>query len=269
MPLKARFCPNCGSRQIEVKEAPLEHILFDINQDIPSQFIEQFFLALKQRVKEEHRGENYQAFSERVYESGFRDTLGRRAAELQEEVDEQQANGTADYRKINRSAEKMLADLLDFFIIKFCPDLHPTDLPQTILKHQYGNPQKSELQKLIKDYLNLEGEKERVYTDLGQMPIEGLKNAVATYFFPAKDEKLYLIIDTSLLGNGKVGFAMTDQTLYWRSPFQKARKVNYKRLESIRMEKDWILINNQFFNVNPSINLKMLKLLKKIKHWKY
>lgn len=97
MPLKARFCPNCGERQIEVKEAPLEHILFDINQPIPEQFTEQFFLALKQRVQEEHNGEQYQAFSERVYESGFRDTIGRRAEELQEQVDLQKSRGTADY----------------------------------------------------------------------------------------------------------------------------------------------------------------------------
>lgn len=269
MPLKARFCPNCGERQIEVKEAPLEHILFDINQAIPEQFIEQFFLALKQRVQQEHRGENYQAFSERVYESGFRDTVGRRAEELQEQVDTQKANGTADYRKINRAAEKMLEDLLDYFIIKFCPDLNQIELPQAILKHQYGNPKKSDLKGLIFDYLALDQEKERVYTDLGDMPVERLKNAGSTYLFPARDEKILLIVDTSLLGNGKVGFAMTDQTLYWRTAFQKARKVNYKRIESIEMEKNWIIINEQFFNVNPSINLKMLKLLKKIKHWKY
>ncbi|HKK75870.1 MAG TPA: zinc ribbon domain-containing protein [Saprospiraceae bacterium] len=269
MPLKARFCPNCGERQIEVKEAPLEHILFDINQAIPEQFIEQFFLALKQRVQQEHRGENYQAFSERVYESSFRETVGRRAEELQEQVDTQKANGTADYRKINRAAEKMLEDLLDYFIIKFCPDLNQVELPQAILKHQYGNRQKSNLKGLIFDYLALDQEKERVYTDLGEMPVERLKNAGSTYLFPAKDEKILLLVDTSLLGNGKVGFAMTDQTLYWRTAFQKARKVNYRRIESIEMEKNWIVINGQFFNVNPSINLKMLKLLKKIKHWKY
>lgn len=269
MPLKARFCPNCGERQIEVKEAPLEHILFDIDQPIPEQFTEQFFLALKQRVQEEHNGEQYQAFSERVYESGFRDTIGRRAEELQEQVDVQKSRGTADYRRINRAAEKMLEDLLDYFIVKFCPDLTQIELPQAILKHQYGNTQKSDLKKLIFDYLNLEQERERVYTDLNDMPVERLKNAGATYLFPAKDEKIFLIVDTSILGNGKVGFAMTDQTLYWRNAFQKARKVNYKSIEQIVMEKNWLVINGHFFNVNPSINVKMLKLLKKIKQWKY
>lgn len=269
MPLKARFCPHCGERQIEVKEAPLEHILFDINQPIATQFIEQFFLALKQRVQEEHQGEHYQAFSERVYESGFRDTIGRRAEELQEQVNQQKTKGTADYRKMNQAAEKILEDLLDYFIIKFCPDLTQVDLPQAILKHQYGKQQKSDLKKLIADYLDLEQEKERVYTDLGDMPVERLKNAGTTYLFPARDEKIFLIVDTSILGNGKAGFAMTDQTLYWRTAFQKARKVNYKRIEQVTMEKKWLMINEQFFNVNPSINLKLLKLLKKIKKWSY
>lgn len=269
MPLKAKFCPNCGARQLEVKDAPLEHILFDIQQPILEQFTEQFFLALKKRIQEEHQGQNFQAFSERVYESGFRDTIGRRAQELHENVEQQKAQGTANSRRINQAAEKMLEDLLDYFIIRFCPDLTPISLPQAILKHQYGNSKKSDLKRLVFDYLDLDNERERIYTELSEMPIERLKNAGASYLFPAKDEKIFLICDTSLLGNGKEGFTMTNHTLYWRPAFQKPKKANYKSLESIQLEKDWITINDQFFNVNPSINLKMLKLLKKIKGWEY
>ena len=269
MPLKARYCPNCGARQIEVKDAPLEHIIFDIQQPILEQFTEQFFLALKRRIKDEHHGVNFQAFSERVYESGFRDTVARRADELHEKVEQQKANDTANSRLINQAAEKMLEDLLDYFIIRFCPDLTQVHLPQAILKHQYGNSRKSDLKKLIFDYLDLENENERIYEDLSEMPIESLKNAGTSYLFPAKDEKIFFLCDTSLLGNGKTGFAMSDQTLYWRPAFQKAKKMNYKRIDEVSLEKDWITINEQFFNINPAINLKILKLLKKIKGWKY
>lgn len=269
MSLKARYCPNCGAEQIEAEEAPLEYILLDIDQPVAGQFSGQFFLALKQRIQEEHGGENYLAFSERVYESGFRDTIAQQAQVLQEAINQLDAQGRADYRKINRAAKLQLEDLLDAFIIQFCPDLTQVQLPDAILKHHSAQATKSELKTLIMDYLDLDQENERSYTNRADVPLEGLKNARTTYLFPNRDEVFYLLVDTSITGNGKTGFAMTDQALYWKVPFQKARQVNYQQIESVVMEKNWLLINQQFFNVNSSLNLKVLKLLKKIRQWGY
>ncbi|MEM6376867.1 MAG: zinc ribbon domain-containing protein [Bacteroidota bacterium] len=269
MPLKARFCPSCGAKQIDIKEAPLEKILFDINEPISKQFTEQFFLALKRRIQTEHHGQHFQAFSERVYESGFRDTIARRADELQDTIDLKKEKGQANYRQINQAAELMLEDILDFFIIRYCPDLTDIDLPETILKHQYSNGRKSNLQTLIQDYLDLDNERERVYSDFLNMPVEPLKNAGKAFLHPAKDEKIFFICDSSPTGNGKEGFAMTDRSLYWRAPFQKGKSVNYQSIQVLKQEKDWIIINNHFFNINPTLNLKLLKLLKKIQVWGY
>lgn len=269
MPLSARFCPNCGAKQLDIKGAPVEKILFDINEPIEKQFTEQFFLALKRRIQSEHHGQHFQAFSERVYESGFRDTIARRADELQDTINLKKEKNQADYRAINQAAELMMEDLLDFFIIGFCPDLTNIDLPETILKHQYSNTSKSNLQVLIKDYLVLDEEQERVYRDFLNMPVEALKNAGKAFLFPAKDEKIYFICDSSPTGNGKEGFAMTDRSLYWRAPFQKGKSINYQSIQQLKQEKDWIIINEHFFNINPTLNLKMLKLLKKIQVWGY
>lgn len=269
MSLTARYCPNCGAEQIEAGEAPLEYILLDIDQPIAGQFSGQFFLALKQRIQEEHGGKHYLAFSERVYESGFRDTIAEQEQILQEAINQLDAQGKADYRKINRAAELQLEDLLDAFIIQFCPDLTEVQLPPTILKHHSKQASKSELKVLIMDYLDLNQENEKSYTNRESIPVEGLRNAGTTYLFPNRDEVFYLLVDTSITGNGKTGFAMTDQALYWKVPFQKARKVTYQQIESVVMEKNWLLINQHFFNINASLNLKMLKLLKKIRQWGY
>ena len=62
---------------------------------------------------------------------------------------------------------------------------------------------------------------------------------------------------------------MTDRSLYWRSPFQKGKSINYQSIQGLKQEKNWIMINDQFFNINPTLNLKLLKLLKKIQVWGY
>ena len=61
---------------------------------------------------------------------------------------------------------------------------------------------------------------------------------------------------------------MTDRGIYWRTPYGKAQKALYHQLHELRKEKNWLLINGAFFTVNPSMNLKMCKLLKKLRGWK-
>ncbi|MEO6039113.1 MAG: hypothetical protein ABIQ93_11930, partial [Saprospiraceae bacterium] len=51
-------------------------------------------------------------------------------------------------------------------------------------------------------------------------------------------------------------------------PFDKPRRILYKELREIRKEKDWLTINGHFFTANPSINLKLYKVLKKLRGWR-
>ena len=60
---------------------------------------------------------------------------------------------------------------------------------------------------------------------------------------------------------------MTDRGIYWRAPFDRARKVSYQELREIKREKDWLTINGHFFTANQSLNLKLFKLLKKLRGW--
>lgn len=269
IPATARFCPYCGTAQKSGGQGPVEKVIFDRTEDIEHQFTEQFFLALRDRIREEHDPAQYRDFSERVYESGFRDTLARKARHFEDRIQEELSRSRLDLRNLNREAEYTLEDLLDYFIIKFCPDLCEYPLPEAILKHPYSNPEKSNLKSLIFDYLALDQEKERIYTELLKMPVQKLKNAGKSFLFPGRDEKIWFICDTSILGNGKEGFAMTDTALYWKAPFEKARMVNYQSLEAVEREKVWLKINGLYFDVNPGLNLKLFKLLKKVRNRGY
>lgn len=261
---ETKFCPNCGAPQPGNAEPPVERVLFNRTEDIEAQLSEQFFLALKHRVTEEHDAADYQHFSERVYESGFRDTLSRKALEIEDRIQGQVALGGVDLRVINQEALPMLEDLLDYFIIRFYPDLCKYPLPESILKHPYGQQKRPELKTLVLDYLDLNSEKERIYFDLLTMPSDKLENAGKSYLFPLREEAIWFICDTSIFGNAKEGFAVTNQGLYWRMPFEKPKKVAFSHLSDLQREKNWLIINGSYFNINPGLNLKFFKLLKKI-----
>lgn len=265
LPENARFCLNCGAEQKAAAASASESVIIDPAKDVSRQFSEQFFVHLKQRLQEEHHPDMFQAYSERVYESTYRDRISQKGEKLQTQVRQREAQGQLDIKKFNRYVLDVLQDMLDEFIIRFCEDLNSVHLPQAILKYQQKEWAEISVYRLVMDYLDFAHEREKPYTDFLKMPVEKLKNAGNHFLFPARKEKILFIVDTSLLGNCKEGFAMTEHALYWKFPLQKARLVNYDRLDKVERVEDWITINGFFFNVNPSINLKMQKLLKKIR----
>ena len=61
---------------------------------------------------------------------------------------------------------------------------------------------------------------------------------------------------------------MSNEGLYWKAHLHPAGQVLYKDLqEVVRDNGDWITINGHYFNVNPSLNFKLFKLLKKLQTW--
>ncbi|MCO6490640.1 MAG: zinc ribbon domain-containing protein [Phaeodactylibacter sp.] len=268
LPPGARFCFNCGAPQPEApkREAkPPPKPMVDLDGDIEKQLIELFFQALRLRVEEEHREEQFQAYSERLYESGFRDTVYRKASHLAEELRALQKKSAATPREANRRIVESFEEQLDYFIIHHCQDINDTPLPEAILRWQGMGREDADLFQLSLDYLDFAGEPdEAVYTDFLKMPVDKLKNAGRFFLFPEKEERIFFICDQSLLGSCREGFALTSRALYWKAQLQTARKAPYATLESVRRERDWLLVNSHFFNANPSLNLKMMKLLKKL-----
>ncbi|MCB0592873.1 MAG: zinc ribbon domain-containing protein [Lewinellaceae bacterium] len=268
LPSGARFCFNCGAPQPpepRQEQKPPPKPMVDLDGDVERELVELFFQALRRRVEQEHRAEQFQAYSERLYESGFRDTAYRKAAHLAEELRALKKEGKADPRAINRRIVRSFEEQLDYFIIHHCQDINDIPLPETILRWQGVTPPEAGLFQMALDYLDFGNEPdEAVYVDFLKMPIDKLKNAGKFFLFPERDERILLICDQSLLGSCKEGFALTERGLYWKAQLQTARKVAYTALESVRREKDWLLINGDFFHANPSLDLKMMKLLKKL-----
>lgn len=265
LPENARFCLNCGAEQKTAAASAPDPVIIDPKKDVPQQFSEQFFTHLKYRLQEESDPDMFQAYSERVYESTYRDRISEKGKQLQQQVRQRESQGKLDVPKFNRYVLDTLQDMLDEFIIRHCADLNSVPLPEAILKYQQKEWSEISIYRMVMDYLDFDQESEKPYTDFLKMPVEKLKNAGNHFLFPARKEKILFIVDTSLLGNCKEGFAMTEHAVYWKFPLQKARLVNYDRLEQIERVENWITINGFFFNVNPSLNLKMQKLLKKIR----
>lgn len=264
----ARFCSNCGAPQPDwnaTQRSATPRI--DLDQEIEPQLSEQFFLALKDRIEREHRPDQYTAYSERMYPSGFRDVIARRFAQAAQRLHNQHELGMLETAQLNWFVEDLFEELLDFYIIRYCKDLNEVELPEAILKYQNVPLSEINLFQVAKDFLQFDKEPEKIYTDLLQMPIHKLKNASQSFLFPPRDEKILLVADQSLLGNGKEGFALTARGLYWKAPFQKSQIALFSNLVDLRRKEDWIEINGHFFNAGLSLNVKLLRLLGRLKLW--
>lgn len=268
LPAEARFCWQCGSPQpIGQPEAPVEHLLVDFDQPLEPQLVEQFFLALKRRVEAEHDASQFTAFSERIYAAGFRDRVALRAQQIVEWVESAVREAKLDIFQMNRRIETIFEDLLDQFIVQFCSDLTGVNYPTALLQYQEMPVTTINLFDMVMDYLELPVENMKFYTDFLQTPPEKLRNASKSFLFATREERLFVLVDLSLLGSAKEGFAFTDKALYWKAPFQKARAVPFEQIREIHRKEDWIAINDFFFNATPSLNAKMLRLLSKLQRY--
>lgn len=266
--LYANACSNCGTRFFSGDPEPAAKIDEDIfgNSNLDSLQTEvalRFEAAFKKRLVEEHAKILHQRYYERLRESGFQGNLTFRIEQLASEV----AALGADFRTkaVKRLLERNFEEMLDYFIIRFCTDLNETNYPEAILRYHGKPPGQIDRRQMIFDYLDLDSQDLSWYNDFVSMPSAKLKNAADHFLFPQKDEKLYLICNTSILGNCKSGFAMTSKCLYWKTELEPAQRVFYHKVEEVKRDDHWITINGIFFHAAHSVNLKMIRLLKKLK----
>lgn len=270
-PLSSVFCHHCGFHFEGAKARPYApRYIIDFQQtDLTEQVRAQFFASLRQRVEEEHDIVRYGDYVERFYQSAFKEVYQVRSVQISRDIaTHYQRFGDNGLEEIDQKIYRSFEGLLDYFIIQFCPDLHGFVLPEAILRHEQARPGKTDLKAMIADYLDFDKEEETVYTNFVTMPADYLVNACKSFLFAQRREKVYFILDLSIKGNCKEGFAMTDKGLYWKMPFEKAKSVQYPDIDTVVKEKDWILVNQQFFTANARLNLKLCKLLKKLKGWK-
>lgn len=271
-PNSSVFCHDCGFHFDGQKSAPVykARYAFDFDSgDLTDQVKALFFRSLRQRIAEEHDLNRYSDFVERFYQSRFREVYEVRSGQIATDAHNRWKRFGQDVLpEIDRQVEASFEGLMDYFIIQFCPDLHNFVLPPSILRHEQAKPGKTDMWQLVRDYLDFDREEETVYFDFISMPGDLLANACKSFLLASRKEKVFFICDLSLKGSCKEGFAMTDHGLYWRAPFDRARKVHYTDIQQVKREKDWLTINGDFFTVNQAMNLKMYKLLKKLRGWR-
>ncbi len=293
----ARFCHNCGKKVIETTIVCVEchtsnpssnTTCFSCGGELPKTTKTQyeaefpldfketnslapsiktyFFEAFQKRIEEEHNKNDYEKYLIRFQQSDLGKKFDIRLNQLAEESYTIHAKQDGQvHRKVDQMLSENFNQILDHFIILEAKELNEVHLNEEILSYLGLKHGEFDLQKMTLDFLDLENETETYYTDFIIMPIKKLKNASEAFLFPEKDEKIILIADQTVFGSCKEGFAITEKGIYWKAHFEKAQQVLFKELHTINREKDWITINGLFFNVNPSLNLKMLKLLKKLK----
>jgi RNA polymerase subunit RPABC4/transcription elongation factor Spt4 len=295
LPDNARFCPNCGTSVIEEtltcpscgeetdllaevcincgfrfssntgknSQKPPPDNIFDTSpvEELEQNIADRFSIAFERRLAEEHKPSLRNLYIDRFYQSDFLGSVNYRIQQLAEQVSRLDKDDAAKNALLSPAFE----ELLDYFIIRYCQELNETYFPESILQWQGMSLDKINLGAMISSYLDFDRESETVYTDFVTMPAQKLKNAAQNFLFPQKGETIYFICDLSMLGSCKEGFTMTRDCIYWKMPFEKKQRVFYKNLEEIKRQEDWITINGIFFNANKSLNLKLLRLLKRLK----
>lgn len=272
---EARFCHHCGAKvKIPVADTTEQTVSYEAKYPLNfrnlkglSSEIKQYFVqALDRRITETQNPTKKKHYMNRLMQSEFQKVFELRARQLAEETYTiHSKQGTTIPQEVDQLLTKSFNGLLDYFMVKYCQDLNEVNIPDEALKYEGKKKVETDLQKMVVDFLDLESEEVKIYTDFITMPLRKLQNASRNFLFPAKDEKVLLIGDQTVFGTCREGFALTEDALYWKSHFKDPQKVFYHQIESVKKEKEWLLINEIFFNVNPTINGKMVFLLNRLK----
>lgn len=267
-PLVSVFCHHCGfhfegkkhREQVYQPKFPLD---FD-PETLTEQVKALFFRGLRQRVADEQDVARYSDYVDRFYHSDFRKIYTIRADQIAEDaLINWERRGAAALPKIDNRIGESFEGLMDYFFIRHCQDLNKIRLPETILKYERVGADTDQWQ-MMQDFLDFDREPEVFDFDFLQMEPERLANACRNFLTAERRERVFFICDLSLKGSCKDGFALTDRAIYWRAPFDRPRRVAFQEISEVIKAKDWLTINGFFFTANPSLNLKLFKLLKKL-----
>lgn len=263
--LQDSVCRRCGLQLFRDSNASgrFDHIFGNEHRKaVEHELKDRFLLAFERRLSEEVLPARRTSFSDRFQKSPFQRQVDLRIGQLAEMTLD--SEGSDPHR--NRLLQAAFEDLLDFFFILHCQDLNEVTYPEKMLRWQGLASDEIRLSEMVADYLDFGVEFDKVFTEFISMPADKLKNAAKGFLFPKPKETIFFIANLSLLGNFRDGYAMTDQCLYWKMPMENSQRVYYRNLEEIRRhEGGWITVNGIFFNAGTGINLKMIRLLKRLR----
>ena len=174
-------------------------------------------------------------------------------------------NGRPPGAEAGRRKARAIGELVEYFIVEPAAVLHEGLFPQRVLRYQGADWARTDLYRLVMDYLDFDAESEDVYTDFVTIPPKVLKRATGGYLKTGPDERLYFICDQGIFGAGKQGFAMTDAAIYWKNVLQPAGAATYTTLRDVHRTEDHLLIDGQYFDAGGRLNLRVALLLDKLR----
>jgi len=265
-----KICLTCGADHQPKRNISKDQLHFNLDfeqaENLPNQIRDYFFKTLRYRIENELDPKGYRQYFDHFHSSGFYKKFDIKAQQLAEKILMiNNQNGLSKEQNIDKLLNQTLEAFIDYFIIVCCEPLHKLKLPEAILRYEKIQTKELNLEKMILDYLDFENKNEKVYTDFLRFSPIKMSNAKETFLFAEKGEDLFFICDQTVFGSCKEGFAMTDSAIYWKAHFNESGKVNYSELNNIKRDGEWLLINEQFFNVSKEMNYKMMKLLQKIR----
>ncbi len=273
-PDPARFCPKCGLPLQTVHHVnengsdykPIFPLDFKDLNSLPAQIKSFFLKALQQKLEKEIPAARFNDFVDRFYSSDFKKEFDNKSLMLAEVStaihSKKESNGPAE---IDNLIQETFDPLLDHFVVYYCQDLSGTELPTSIVEYENVVKEELDIQKMVEDYLDLDKENLKYYTDTEQLSTIKLQNATRNFLFAPPNEQVLLLCDQSVYGSCREGFAFTDAGIYWRSHFKQAHQVQYVDLKILEWQNEALNINNLLFDVSESVNTKLLLLLKKMK----
>jgi hypothetical protein len=271
-PADSTFCYGCGHPMQSLELLPPQYLTlksryaFQHPDQLEDNVKNLFFEELK-RYAAWIAPEKVDDYLRLFYTQNFTQTVDLRAKQLAEEFsDLYKSLATPSVFRLERGLESAVSSLALYHIVYNCRDINPLHIPEKILRYEKALRGNVDARQMIFDFLAFETEKERVYTDFIKMPQETMQNVSKNFLFAAKGEFIYFISDQGTFSTGKVGFAMTEFAIYWKTSMEKPQKVYFHHLARLEKQKDWIKINNRFFNINPTLNVKLLLLLDKLKN---
>jgi hypothetical protein len=234
-------------------------------EQLPEQVKAQFFRFLRQRIFEEQDGRKYADYTNRFYDSRFKELFEVRAKQIVNDISRlHRVQAVEAGQAIDILCHRAFDGLADFFLVQYCPDINTWTLPSTILKYEKYQANRAVTWQMICDFLAFETEQERFYFDFITMPEQLLRNAIGSYIVAGKGAKLFFVCDLSLNGQCRDGLALTDQGIYWKLPFGKPKGFRFDQLYEVRKDKNWLVVNENHLMINTGFELKLLKLLRKL-----
>lgn len=270
-PADAAFCYGCAAslRPLDLSEVDFNTKNSKFNFANPYLLEEQirnlFFEELRRLVAYINT-EAYTEYLQSLVSNGGLELVSRRSRQLADEMHEIAAQNLPPSVS---SLEKRINDDVNAWAIYAIVDnvqkINNIHIAEKILRYEKASIKKFDLAQMISDYLNFEQERERVYTDFIKMPTIALQNAAKNFLFAAKGEHIYFIVDKGTFQQAKEGFAMTEFGIYWKAQGQKAQSVSYHNIKNLASKNGSVFINDNFFFVSPTLNIKILLLLDKLR----